>query len=120
MQTLENSENIKLNLTSWCPEPGVPIYVHIGRGFKCVLYYTAQIILLQSLKALIPIAVDPVLHSKMVVEKLGGGEDHGADDGPRRGGGQRGGEEAEEEAAAGLSLRQFEEPQLVGLQILLL
>ena len=29
-------------------------------------------------------------------------------------------EEAEEEAATGLSLRQFEEPQLVGLQILLL
>ena len=56
----------------------------------------------------------------MVVEELGGWEDHRADDGPRRGGGQRGGEEAEEEAAAGLSLRQFEEPQLVGLQILLL
>ena len=54
------------------------------------------------------------------MEKLGGGQNHGAHDGPRRGGGQRGGEEAEEEAAAGLSLRQFEEPQLVGLQILLL
>ena len=54
------------------------------------------------------------------MEELGGGEDHGPHDGPGRGCGQRGGEEAEEEAVAGLSLRQFEEPQLVGLQILLL
>ena len=54
------------------------------------------------------------------MEELGGGEDHRAHDGPGRGGGERGGEEAEEEAAPGLFVRQFEEPQLVGLQILLL
>ena len=66
------------------------------------------------------ISVDTVLHSPLVVEELGGGEDHRSHDGPRRGGGQRGGEEAEEEAAPGLFVRQFEEPQLVGLPILLL
>ena len=49
------------------------------------------------------------------MEKLGGGQNHGAHDGPRRGGGQRGGEEAEEEAAAGLPLRQPQESQLVGI-----
>ena len=47
-------------------------------------------------------------------------EDHGTDDGSGRGSGKRGGEEAEEEAVTGLSVRQFEESQLVGLQILLL
>ena len=56
----------------------------------------------------------------MAVEKLGGGEDHCLDDGPGHRGGVRGGEEAEEEAAAGLPVRQPQEPQLVGLQILLL
>ena len=66
------------------------------------------------------ITVNPVLHSEVALEKLGGGQNHGPYDGPGRGGGERGGEEAEEEAVAGLSLRQFEEPQLVGLQILLL
>ena len=65
-------------------------------------------------------SVDPVLHTPLVVEELGGGEDNSSDDGPRRGGGQRGREEAEEEASPGLSVRQFEEPQLVGLPILLL
>ena len=69
---------------------------------------------------LISSEVDPVLHSPLAVEKLGGGQNHGAHDGPRRGGGQRGREEAEEEASPGLFVRQFEEPQLVGLQILLL
>ena len=54
------------------------------------------------------------------MEELGGGEDHRPHDGPGRGGGERGGEEAEEEASSRLSLRKFEEPQLVGLQILLL
>ena len=59
--------------------------------------------------------VDPVLHSAMAVEELGGWQDHSPHDGLGRGGGQRGREEAEEEAAARLSLRQFEEPQLVGV-----
>ena len=66
------------------------------------------------------VSVDTVLHSEMVVEELGGGEDHGPHDGPGRGRGLRGGEETEEEVVAGLSLRQFEESQLVGLQIFLL
>ena len=61
-----------------------------------------------------------VLHTEMVVEKLGGGEDNRLDDGPGHWGGVRGREEAEEKAAAGLPVRQPEEPQLVGLQILLL
>ena len=61
-----------------------------------------------------------VLYSKMVVEKLGGGENHSAHDGLGHRGGVRGGEEAEEEAPAGLPVRQPQEPQLVGLQILLL
>ena len=62
----------------------------------------------------------PVLHTKMAVEKLGGWEDHCAHDGLGHWGRVRGGEEAEEEASAGLPVRQPEEPQLVGLQILLL
>ncbi len=61
-----------------------------------------------------------ILRAAMAVEELGGGQDRGADDGPRRGRHLRGGEEAEEEAAARLPLRQPQEPQLVGLQILLL
>ena len=56
----------------------------------------------------------------MVVEELGGRQDHRPHDGPGRGSGQRGGEETEEEVVAGLSLRQFEESQLVGVQIFLL
>ena len=120
MQTLENSENIKLNLTSCCPEPGVPIYVHIGRGFKCVLYYTAQIILLQSFKAFIPIAVDPVLHSKMVVEKLGGWQNTCPDDGLGYRGRSRCREAAKEAATSRLPGGQPQAPQLVGIPIFLL
>ena len=56
----------------------------------------------------------------MALEELGGGEDHSTHDGPRRGCCQRGGEETKEEAVTGLSVRQFKEPQLVGVQILLL
>ena len=56
----------------------------------------------------------------MVVEELGGRQDYGPHDGPRHRRRLRGGEEAEEEALARLLVRQSEEPQLVGLQILLL
>ena len=56
----------------------------------------------------------------MALEELGGRKNHCPHDGSRRGGGERGGKEAEKKAFAGLSVRQFEEPQLVGLQILLL
>ena len=56
----------------------------------------------------------------MALEELGGRKDYSAHDGSRRGGCQRGGEETKEEAVAGLSVRQFKEPQLVGVQILLL
>ena len=54
------------------------------------------------------------------MEELGGGEDHCTNDGPGHWGGQRGREEAEEEVVARLPVRQPQEPQLVGLQILLL
>jgi hypothetical protein len=37
-----------------------------------------------------PVAVHPVLHPALVVEELGGGQDHGAHDGPGRGGRLRG------------------------------
>ena len=56
----------------------------------------------------------------MVVEELGGRQDHRPDDGPGHRGGVRGGEEAEEEAPPRLLVRQPQKPQLVGLQILLL
>ena len=56
----------------------------------------------------------------MVVEELGGRKDNRPHDGPRHRGRVGGGEEAEEEASARLSLRQPQEPQLVGLPILLL
>ena len=54
------------------------------------------------------------------MEKLGGGEDYRLNDGLGHWGGVGGGEEAEEEATAGLPVRQPQESQLVGLQILLL
>ena len=56
----------------------------------------------------------------MVVEELGGRQDYGPHDGPRHRCRVGGREEAKEETASRLPLRQSEEPQLVGLQILLL
>ncbi len=56
----------------------------------------------------------------MVVEKLGGGQNHRPDDGPRYRRGLRGREETKEEAPARLFVRQFEKPQLVGVPLLLL
>ena len=54
------------------------------------------------------------------MEELGSGQDPGADDGPRSGHHLGGGEATEEEAAARLPLLQPQEPQLLGVQILLL
>ena len=54
------------------------------------------------------------------MEELGGRQNYCLDDGPRYWGRLRGGKEAEEKTPAGLLVRQPEEPQLVGLQILLL
>ena len=54
------------------------------------------------------------------MEELGGGQDPGPDDGPGPGHHLGGGEAAEEEAAARLPLLKPQEPQLLGVQILLL
>lgn len=62
----------------------------------------------------------PILHPPVVMEELGGRKDHGSYDGPRHRGRVRSGEEAEEETLIRLPLRQFEKPQLVGIQIFLL
>ena len=63
---------------------------------------------------------NPILRSTMVVEELGSRKDLGAQDGPWPGHHHRVGEEAEEEAVDRLSLRQPQEPQLLGVQIFLL
>ena len=65
-------------------------------------------------------AGDLVLRPAVAVEELGGGQDPGTEDGSRPGDHHGGREEAKEEAAAGLSPLKSEEPQLLGLQILLL
>ncbi len=61
-----------------------------------------------------------ILHSKMVVEELGGWQDSGPHHGPWFGHHLWGGEAAEKETFAGLPLLKSEESQLLGLQIFLL
>ena len=56
----------------------------------------------------------------MVVEELGGWKDPSVDDGPGPGHHLRSGKAAKEEAPARLPLLQSQEPQLLGIQILLL
>ena len=61
-----------------------------------------------------------VLHPTMALEKLGGRKNSGPHHGPGPGDHLWGREAPEEETAAGLPLLQPEEPQLLGLPILLL
>ena len=64
--------------------------------------------------------VDPVLHSTVALEELGGGQGVRAQDGPQPRHHIRRGEETEEKAAYRLSLLESEASQLLGLPILLL
>ena len=61
-----------------------------------------------------------LLRSSMAVEELGVGQDLGLEDGSGPGHFDGGRAEAEEEAPARLPALQSQEPQLLGLQILLL
>jgi hypothetical protein len=53
-----------------------------------------------------PVAVHPVLHPALVVEELGGGQDHGAHDGPGRGGRLRGNSQLVQLCMAFFSLKE--------------
>ena len=61
-----------------------------------------------------------ILHPPMAVEKLGVRENQRPENGPRPGHHLRSGEATEEKATVRLSLLKPEEPQLLGLPILLL
>lgn len=60
----------------------------------------------------------PVLRSPLAMEELGRGQVACSHDGPGHWNHLRSGEEAEEEASSGVSVRQPDLPQLVGVPLL--
>ena len=74
-------------------------------SLKCILHF---------------ITGNPILHSSMALEKLGGWQAFRLKNGSRLGHHHRSRKEAKEEITTGLSLCQFEKSQFLGLQIFLL